>query len=334
MTTSLSATDIWDQRYAEGKLVCTQQTVKGDPIDYTQHPLLYRHAVSAPLTGDADKWVMDDIGERFLTPAPEKVLALGSGMAFIEETFFRKGYAKNIVAYEASKVAVEAGRKRLAEGGLGNNIDLRCGNALEENLPTGYFDVVFVQAAIHHFFEIEAMFRLMHRVLKTNGLLIYDEYVGPDHHMYDAHVMDVINEINACLAPQYQFDALSNSRRTHLPPPSLEWMLNHDPSEGVHASEILPLTYQYFEVVRRRDYGGTIMRPFWVGILPNFNFDDPKDATVARLIVLIEQLLTRHSIIPHYHTTVVARRRNVPRPPLSSEERKKINYTNWREATA
>lgn len=334
MTTTQNATDIWDDRYAEGKLVCTQATVKGDPIDYTQHPLLYRNSVSLPLTGHPDKWVMDDIGEKYLTPTPERVLALGSGMAFVEETFVRKGFAKHITAYEASKVAVDAGRKRLADAGLFESIDLRCGNALEENLPSGHFDVVFVQAAIHHFFEIEAMFQLMHRVLKPGGLLIYDEYIGPDHHMYDPHVMEVINEINACLAPQYQYDALSNARRTHVPPISLEWMLNHDASEGVHASDILPLTYQYFDVVQRRDYGGTIMRPFWVGILPNFNFDDPKDATVALLIVLLERLLTRHSIIPHYHSTVVARRRPVPRSPLTQQERAGINYSNWKEPAA
>lgn len=329
MQNTNNATDIWDERYAEGRLVCTQAAVKGDPIDYTQHPLLYRNSVSLPLTGNPDKWVMDDIGETYLTPAPERLLALGSGMAFIEETFVKKGFAKHIIAYEASKTAVEAGRKRIKEAGLSDCIDLRCGNALEENLPSGYFDVVFVQAAIHHFFEIEAMFQLMHRVLKPGGLLIYDEYIGPDHHMYDSHVMDVINEINACLAPEYQHDSLSNSRRMNLPPMSLEWMLNHDPSKGVHASDILPLTYQYFDVVRRRDYGGTIMRPFWVGILPNFNFDDPKDATVARLIVLLERLLTKHSIIPHYHTTVVARRKDVVRAALSPEECEGINYSNW-----
>lgn len=331
MSTGQTATDVWDERYAEGKLVCTQPTVKGDPIDYTQHPLLYQHSVSAPLTGNPDKWVMDDIAETYLTPPPKRMLALGSGMAFIEEIFAKKGYAEHITAFEASKVAVEAGRRRLHDAGLLELVDLRCGDVLTAGLADGSFDVVFVQAAIHHFFEIEAMFRLMHRVLRPGGLLIYDEYIGPDHHIYDEHVMSIINEINACLSPQLRWDTLSKSQRDSLPQPSLEWMLNHDPSEGVHASDILPLTYQYFDVVRRRDYGGTIMRPFWVGILPNFDFADPKDATIGRLIVLIEQLLTRHSIIPHYHTTMVARRRDVPRQPLSADERARINYGDWKE---
>jgi hypothetical protein len=108
-------------------------------------------------------------------------------------------------------------------------------------------------------------------------------------------------------------------------------MLQHDPSEGVHSSRILPLTYQWFDLVHRADYGGTIMRPFFTGILPNFNWDDPKDQTVARLVILTEQLLTERGIIPHYNTSVVARRRDVPGPPLTAEEAARINYTGWQD---
>jgi hypothetical protein len=174
------------------------------------------------------------------------------------------------------------------------------------------------------------MFELIHRVLRPNGLLIYDEYVGPDHHMYEPEVMVIMNEINACLAPAYRWDHFSKQQRERMPEPNLDWMLKHDPSEGVHASRILPLTYQWFDVLHRADHGGSIMRPFFTGILPNFNWEDPKDQTVARLIIVLEQLLTRHGVIPHYNTSVVARRRDVQRPPLSAEAAERINYSGWR----
>ncbi len=106
-------------------------------------------------------------------------------------------------------------------------------------------------------------------------------------------------------------------------------MMRHDPSEGVHASQIMPLTYRYFDVVDRRDYGGAVMRPFFTGILPNFDWEDPKDQTVARLIVLIEQLLTRHGIIPNYHSHVVARRRETVRPRLEQSETERMTYADW-----
>ena len=97
----------------------------------------------------------------------------------------------------------------------------------------------------------------------------------------------------------------------------------------MHASRILPLTYQWFDVLDRTDYGGTLLRPFFTGILPNFDWSDAKDQTVASLIVLVEQLLTRHGVIPHYHTSVVARRRETPRPPLTADESERIAYSGW-----
>lgn len=106
-------------------------------------------------------------------------------------------------------------------------------------------------------------------------------------------------------------------------------MLQHDPSEGVHASRILPLTYQYFDVIDRADYGGTILRPFFSGILRNFNWEDPKDQTVARLITLIERLMTRNGVIPHYQTSIVARRRDTVLPPLTEAQTARITYEDW-----
>jgi ubiquinone/menaquinone biosynthesis C-methylase UbiE len=323
------ATSVWNKRYEKGEHVGSRPVVEGDPTDYTPHKFLYERAVALPQTGSLDGWNLERVGRLFLTPAPRRMLAIGSGMAFVEEQILQRNFARHILAYEMSASAVERARARLAEAGLADRIEMRSADVLEENLPDGAFDVVFVQAAIHHFDRIEEMFALMHRVLRPGGLLIFDEYVGPDHHLYHPEVLAIMDEINACLAPRYRWDVLANQTRKVMPRPSLSWMLQHDPSEGVHASGILPLTYQWFEVLDRADYGGTIMRPFFTGILPNFDFGDPKDQTVASLIVLIEQLLTRHGVIPHYHTSVVARRRETLLPPLTEAEVERIAYSDW-----
>jgi hypothetical protein len=141
-----------------------------------------------------------------------------------------------------------------------------------------------------------------------------------------------MDEINACLDAGFRHDVLSNALREQVPRPSLEWMLAFDPSEGVHSTRILPLTYQYFDVLERMDYGGTIMRPFFCGILGNFDFSDPKDQTIGRLIILLEEKLIEHGVIPHYHTQVIARRRATPRPPLSEAQSARIAYADWSPA--
>ncbi len=328
------ATAVWDQRYEGGEHVGSQPNVDGDPIDYTQHKFLYRYAVAEPTTGSPDGWIIDAVGAKYLTPAPARMLSIGCGMAFIEEHMVKSGYAQHVVAYEMSRSAIQAAKARIAGQPYADRLELRSADVLTENLPTAEFDVVFVQAAIHHFFEIEEMFKLMHRVLKPGGLLIYDEYIGPDHHIYDQHVLAAMNRINECLTPNYRWDHLAKHERHEVPKPSLEFMMQHDPSEGVHASQILPLTYQYFDVIDRRDYGGSIMRPFFTGILPNFDWNDPKDQTIGRLIVLMERLLVEKNVVPSYQTIVVARPRPHPRPPLTEVEAHHINYANWTPPTA
>ena len=323
------ATAVWDQRYEGGEHVGSQPNVDGDPVDYTQHKFLYRHAVAEPTTGSPDGWIIDAIGAKYLTPAPAQMLSIGCGMAFIEEHIVRSGYAGHVVAYEMSRSAIQAAKARVAGQPYADKLELRSADVLTEDLPTAGFDVVFVQAAIHHFFEIEAMFQLMHRVLKPGGLLIYDEYIGPDHHIYDDHVLAAMNRIDACLAPQFRWDHLAKHAREAVPKPSLEFMMQHDPSEGVHASRILPLTYQYFDVIDRRDYGGSLMRPFFTGILPNFDWNDPKDQTIGRLIVLMERMLVEKGVVPSYQTIMVARPRAVPLPPLTDGQTHRINYADW-----
>ena len=330
MTDDIAAsTAVWDQRYEGGEHVGSRETIEGDPVDYTQHKFLYRHAIAEPTTGSPDGWIIDAIGAKHLTPAPARMLSIGCGMAFIEEHMARAGYAEHILAYEMSRSAIAGAQERVAGQPYADRLELRSGDVLTENLPTAAFDVVFVQAAIHHFFDIEAMFQLMHRVLKPDGLLIYDEYIGPDHHIYDDHVLAIMDRINACLSPAYKWDHLARHERQSVPKPDLQWMLQHDPSEGVHASQILPLTHRYFDVIDRRDYGGSIMRPFFTGILPNFDWADPKDQTVGRLVVLLERLLVEQGAIPSYQTAIVARRRAGVVPPLSAAEAARINYANW-----
>ena len=326
---AVDATAIWDQRYEAGDHVGSKMSMEGDPIDFTQHKFLYRHAVAMPTTGSEDGWIIDHLGREFLTPPPARMLAIGVGMAWVEEHLVARNFARHIVAYEMSSTAIAAARERVRDKDYAGRLDLRTGDVLEEDLPAATFDVVFVQAAIHHFDRIEDMFALMHRVLKPGGLLIYDEYIGPDHHMYEPEVMAILDAIDACLAPRYRWDVLAKHTRAHVPTPSLEFMMRHDPSEGVHASRILPLTYRYFDMVHRVDYGGTVMRPFFTGILPNFDWEDPKDQTIARLIILLEQMLTKHGVLPHYHTSVVARRRELPRPALTADEERRINYSDW-----
>lgn len=322
------AASIWNDRYSKKELACTQRSISSDPIDYTQHKYLYDISTAKRITGMEDGDPLLYIAQRFLVPPAKRMLTVGCGLAFAEEMLVKGGFVEHVVAFESSSIAIENAKQRIAEAGLIEHFEFRCEDVVQAGLANEEFDLVFVQAAIHHFYNIEEMFALFYEVIKPGGLLMYDEYVGPDHHVYEEHVMEILNEVNDCLRPLYRKDVLRNEVRQEVPRATLEWTLDMDPSEGVHASRILPLTYKYFDVVDRRDYGGTLMRPFFVGILPNFDFEDDKDKSVANLLMKIEEMLLRYGVLPSYHTRVVGVRRDFP-IELEPKELERINYSNW-----
>jgi SAM-dependent methyltransferase len=327
------ATDLWNDRYASGGGTVTEISTVGDPSDYMTYPFIWRLAAGRRLTGRMDANPNDELALTFMVPPIKKMLAIGSGLASSEEWYVACGYVEHCTAFEMSEVAVERAKERLKAAGLAEKLDMRAGDVRKAGLMPGTFDCVFVQAAIHHFFDIEDMFAFMHSMLKPGGIIVYDEYVGPDHMILEDKTLDLMDEINACLDPNYRRHYITGEVRDTVERPTREQMIAFDPSEAVHSSQILPLTYRYFDVLQRKDYGGLVLRPFLTGILQNFNFDtNRRDETVARLLVLIEDLLHRYKVIPHGHTRVVARRRENPRPPFSSEEQKAMHFEGWKPA--
>jgi len=341
MTGQDTAKARWNERYAKGKTPCAQspalespgiqKQMAGDPVDYTQHPFLYKHAVAKRLLGgEGEGNPSDPVAVQFFNPPIPKALAIGSGLAFFEEWLAVCGHVETIDAFELSEVAAASAKARLVNAGLAERVRMNAGDVLKAGLAPSSYDLVVVQAAIHHFFEIEEMFAFMHAMLKPGGLLFFDEYVGPDHMQYEPEVQAIMNEMDDCLDERYRFDHIVQSQRTCPPYATVEQMVEMDASEGVHASEILPLTYRYFDVEYRGDYGGTIMRPFFTGILPNFDFEDPRDQTIARLLTLIEELSIKHRLVPNHHTRIMARRRETVRQPFGAADKAAMVFSGWR----
>jgi len=167
---------IWDERYGDAAEPPPLDQ-GGDPIHYTLHKFLYEHSIALPTTGRTDGCVVCEVGERFLKPAIKRVLALGAGMAIIEEFLLSRNYAEHIVAYEMSANACTAAMEHLKDTPLEGRLEMHFGDGLADNLARESFDVVFAQAEIHHFEKIYDMFAMKHRAPNPDCLLMYDEYV-------------------------------------------------------------------------------------------------------------------------------------------------------------
>ncbi len=301
----------WNDKHERDAANHLSATPAADPIDYTRHGLLYAHSVSTPLTGDPARYWLEEIGARWLTPPPARMLAIGCGPAFIEEQILERNFAGRITAFDLAPRAIQGARRRLDSTPFRDRIELIAGDPLEADLETGSFDAVFAEASLHHVVRIEDTFELMHRVLAPGGLLLFDEYVGPDLTQYPPELVEMLNRVNACLAPELRRDYLTGAVRDRVEVCPLDWMERNDPTEGIHASQIIPLTRRYFEVLDERPYGGGLLRPLMSRILLNFDFEgNARDQTIGRLLALLDGELSRAGVVQNHNLVVVARRRD------------------------
>ena len=105
------------------------------------------------------------------------VLELGAGVGDL--SFFCKSlYPQN--NYTVSELSLNFLLRHAEETGQffcvnPNDIALKEFGAEIIPYPNGYFSVVMVKAAVHHFEDTDKSFREIHRVLKPNGVLVFIE---------------------------------------------------------------------------------------------------------------------------------------------------------------
>jgi len=94
--------------------------------------------------------------------------------------------------------------------------------------------------------------------LASGGLLIANEYVGPNQLQWTDKQVRVINEVMGLLPDRYR-RRISNPleyKRDFPGPSPLEEMNRLDPTEAVHAEEIVPLVRKVFHLLEFKPFGG------------------------------------------------------------------------------
>jgi hypothetical protein len=128
--------------------------------------------------------------------------------------------------------------------------------------------------------------------LKPTGYLVVSEFIGPSRFQWTDRQLEVINGVLAILPPHFRQRWTNRHIKTRVYRPSLLTMMLGDPSEAVESAHIVPLLEEHFEVMERRDYGGTIVHMLFDDIAANFldEAGQVKDDDARRLIELVFQV--------------------------------------------
>jgi hypothetical protein len=91
-------------------------------------------------------------------------------------------------------------------------------------------------------------------------------------------------------------------------------MNSSDPSEGIRASEIVPLIASRFEIRYLRYIGGTLLLLIFNEIAGNFKADDAEIMPLVNALVALDNFLIDNAVLPSYHVYMVCQKTPNPLP--------------------
>jgi O-antigen biosynthesis protein len=240
----------------------------------------------------------------------EHCLTLGCGAGDFERALSKHGFCRRHTGMDLSGEAIKKAKERAALEGLAQ-LDYQVTDINRISLPENSYDVVFGIHSVHHFSALEHIFSQTQKALKPGGFFVLYEFVGPNRFQWTDTQLNVINSILQFLPDRYcrsRKDGVTLKKRHWRP--TLREMDQIDPSEAIRSEDILKVLPSYFEILERKDLGGTILHLLLDGIAGNFAYENPKDSKLLRLLFEIEDTLMELGEIPSDFVLVFSRKRS------------------------
>lgn len=187
-----------------------------------------------------------------------RLLSIGSGSCSHELELASYPNFEKIVCVDIADNRLKEAEKIAHSKGL-QNISFICANALEYSFESN-FDIVFFHSSLHHFNHISNL--IPHKIiplLKSDGHLIINEYVGPTRIQHPKHQLQAINRGLKLIPTKFRERFKTGWIKKRYRGSGLIRMILADPSECIDSSSILPTIHTHFKTIDERPYGGNIL---------------------------------------------------------------------------
>ncbi|WP_347922393.1 class I SAM-dependent methyltransferase [Pontimicrobium sp. SW4] len=247
------------------------------------------------ITGNPKIGFRDFIIDFFKEKQGIKMLSLGSGNCFHELEFASHSNFSEIVCMDISDELIKNAKTTAKKNNL-TNITFKVQDVYNYDFPENYFDIVFFHASLHHFKNIEEFLKTKVKpTLKSNGVLIMNEYVGTNRLQYPKHQISAINECLQLLPRKFKKRFKLNLYKNKYYGSGIIRMIMADPSECVDSVKIMPTIHNLFTPIYERDFGGNILIPALKDLGHHFvTLDDEKEKILEQLFKFEDAYLKQY----------------------------------------
>lgn len=196
------------------------------------------------------------------------LLSVGCGTGSREQKYARNPAFSRVIGIDLAENQIAEARE--------NARNLKNTNYLVGDFQTAIFDkesfdVILFNSSLHHFAGIENLVRKKIKpLLKTNGLLIIFEYVGPSRLQWTSQQLKEANRMLQHLPNEFRTRLNQTSIKSTIYRPGLIRMRLNDPSEAIDSSSILPALHHHLEVVEEHPIGSDLIHIVLKDIAHNF----------------------------------------------------------------
>ena len=259
---------------------------------WVAHPTVAR-AVNRRISGDPDRTLPQALAETLpefgIRLPAARTASLGCGRGRFDRELFRHLVVDALIGYDLSPESIEAADRWARSAGI-ESFTYRQADLNAIKLEPQAFDLIVVQMALHHTFELERLYDAIAQALKPGGLLVADEYVGPTRFCWTERQMQTVNGLLTLLPPEKRInpDGIFKPLIARQPPSFFD---ETDPSEAIRSGEVVARLEERFDIRWRRPYGGTILHPMLHDIAWAFKEGDPLSEALLGSAIAIEDAL-------------------------------------------
>jgi SAM-dependent methyltransferase len=202
---------------------------------------------------------MRHIGMRYFTGSDKvNVLSIGCGIGAKEIAIALMWPAWTITGIDGSERRITMAREAAARENIAN-VKFQQGDVGPATLSKNTWQIILFDSSLHHFSGFDTLLGAVAEALTENGMLVINEYVGPDRFTWSREQLAEANRLLRSIPPELRRYGAGGPLKRRIYRPGYLRMVLTDPSEAVNASAILPAIHRRFTTIEEKPLGGNLL---------------------------------------------------------------------------
>jgi len=261
---------------------------------WNDHPLVCEYLNELATDNKSVDWMHFLYQHYFRRQTNQKMLSVVCGNGWQDRELDKIFNFRQIVGYDISPSLIKEAKTHAPS----RKFHYYLADLNRDSLHQKNFDLAINLAGLHHIANMDHAVSQVYQSLKTNGIFANFDYIGPQRNQYSDDDLRYMNQM------QHNFPEKLVGRQLILRP-SLEIMLQEDPSEAVGSENIIPTLKKYFQIKYLRYLNGGMLYQVLYNHIQNF---DPRRQSHQRLLLknlALEKKLTAQGKIKPFFAFVV-----------------------------